>query len=157
MVTKGTRCVLLHPAWLLPSSRKSFRMMAGTTGLEPATSAVTGQRSNQLSYVPKIASQQLGICHIESSVSQLSPSFALFYRFAAADSSGDFSTQHVIATTCLSLPERGEFCCPSLPSKNRKYDSWARRPSGHGPRLFFSLPQEPHATNEHGSHCSDRS
>ncbi len=30
-------------------------MMAGTTGLEPATSAVTGQRSNQLSYVPRIA------------------------------------------------------------------------------------------------------
>ena len=27
--------------------------MAGTTGLEPATSAVTGQRSDQLSYVPK--------------------------------------------------------------------------------------------------------
>ncbi len=28
--------------------------MAGTTGLEPATSAVTGQRSNQLNYVPPL-------------------------------------------------------------------------------------------------------
>ena len=27
--------------------------MAGTTGLEPAASAVTGQRSNQLNYVPQ--------------------------------------------------------------------------------------------------------
>ncbi len=26
--------------------------LAGTTGLEPATSAVTGQHSNQLNYVP---------------------------------------------------------------------------------------------------------
>ena len=28
------------------------REMAGVTGLEPAASAVTGQRSNQLSYTP---------------------------------------------------------------------------------------------------------
>ena len=28
--------------------------MAGMTGLEPATSGVTGQRSNQLSYTPVI-------------------------------------------------------------------------------------------------------
>ncbi len=34
----------------------SLGFMAGTTGLEPATSAVTGQRSNQLSYVPKLCS-----------------------------------------------------------------------------------------------------
>lgn len=28
--------------------------MAGTTGLEPATSDVTGRRSNRLSYVPAL-------------------------------------------------------------------------------------------------------
>ncbi len=33
--------------------------MAGTTGLEPATSDVTGQRSNQLSYVPAITTTDL--------------------------------------------------------------------------------------------------
>jgi hypothetical protein len=31
--------------------------MAGTTGLEPAASAVTGQRSNQLNYVPLLKIQ----------------------------------------------------------------------------------------------------
>jgi hypothetical protein len=46
--------------------------MAGTTGLEPATSAVTGQRSDQLSYVPRLFFNNLGLCHIESSGSQLS-------------------------------------------------------------------------------------
>ena len=40
-------------------------MMAGTTGLEPATSAVTGQRSNQLSYVPGRSTYNLVLCHIE--------------------------------------------------------------------------------------------
>ena len=44
----GTRLVLM---WNL----------AGTTGLEPATSAVTGQRSNQLSYVPSFSMSWKGI------------------------------------------------------------------------------------------------
>jgi hypothetical protein len=39
--------------------------VAGTTGLEPATSAVTGQRSNQLSYVPRRSLNNLGLCHVE--------------------------------------------------------------------------------------------
>src|SRR2546428_257363 len=33
-------------------SASSLKRVAGTTGLEPAASAVTGQRSNQLNYVP---------------------------------------------------------------------------------------------------------
>ena len=35
-----------------PHSLTALKGMAGTTGLEPAASAVTGQRSNQLNYVP---------------------------------------------------------------------------------------------------------
>ncbi len=34
--------------------RESSVPKAGATGLEPATSAVTGQRSNQLSYAPAL-------------------------------------------------------------------------------------------------------
>ena len=45
--------------------------MAGTTGLEPATSAVTGQRSNQLSYVPKNGFNILGGSFNESEHFQL--------------------------------------------------------------------------------------
>ncbi len=32
---------------------KRLEKVAGTTGLEPATSDVTGRRSNQLNYVPE--------------------------------------------------------------------------------------------------------
>jgi|SRR5579862_971234 RNAse (barnase) inhibitor barstar len=35
---------------------KLLKVLAGTTGLEPATSDVTGRRSNQLNYVPACAS-----------------------------------------------------------------------------------------------------
>src|SRR5579885_1422725 len=38
------------------SRAKRLKGMAGTTGLEPAASAVTGQRSNQLNYVPAVTS-----------------------------------------------------------------------------------------------------
>ena len=64
-----------HSGPIYPVS--SLECMAGTTGLEPATSAVTGQRSDQLSYVPRLFFNNLDICHIESSVSQLSL-FSLF-------------------------------------------------------------------------------
>jgi hypothetical protein len=41
----------------LPIPCKLLKGMAGTTGLEPAASAVTGQRSNQLNYVPTLKIQ----------------------------------------------------------------------------------------------------
>jgi site-specific DNA recombinase len=39
---------------------------AGATGLEPATSAVTGQRSNQLSYAPVLAARDTTTCVAQS-------------------------------------------------------------------------------------------
>ena len=48
------------PFWVLDGfaeiSASGLEGMAGTTGLEPAASAVTGQRSNQLNYVPSLFS-----------------------------------------------------------------------------------------------------
>jgi hypothetical protein len=41
------------------SMRQVVENMAGTTGLEPAASAVTGQRSNQLNYVPTRESNEM--------------------------------------------------------------------------------------------------
>ena len=39
---------------------RDSRSVAGTTGLEPATSAVTGQGSNQLNYVPRVVARTAG-------------------------------------------------------------------------------------------------
>ena len=40
--------------FVLKKYLKDKGKMAGTTGLEPATSDVTGRRSNQLNYVPAL-------------------------------------------------------------------------------------------------------
>src|ERR1700757_1158667 len=60
--------------------------MAGTTGLEPAASAVTGQRSNQLNYVPtrqinEIRNRQ-GLCGVAgiASIAQSAPGPDRFHR-----------------------------------------------------------------------------
>jgi hypothetical protein len=44
-------CRELPPDWV-KQVWKRLKKLAGTTGLEPATSDVTGRRSNQLNYVP---------------------------------------------------------------------------------------------------------
>ena len=43
-----------HPGKSLLLKRRKVKM-AGTTGFEPATSDVTGRRSNQLNYVPAMS------------------------------------------------------------------------------------------------------
>ena len=64
--------------------------MAGTTGLEPATSAVTGQRSNQLSYVPKFSATSV-IDYEEKDAAIPTPLSS--------------------ATNSLSLPDTAPICC----------------------------------------------
>jgi hypothetical protein len=52
--------------------------MAGTTGLEPAASAVTGQRSNQLNYVPSLFDRVSGnpvIVHRVADVNRFHPAY----------------------------------------------------------------------------------
>ncbi len=39
---------------------QALAQMAGVTGLEPAASGVTGRRSNQLSYTPRVCNRNLG-------------------------------------------------------------------------------------------------
>ncbi len=49
--------------------------MAGATGLEPATSAVTGQRSNQLSYAPAKNGSQ-NVCRLPMNRQQVCDVFS---------------------------------------------------------------------------------
>src|SRR5690348_15776666 len=46
------QCAIASQGGLADGTGAMRKEVAGATGLEPATSAVTGQRSNQLSYAP---------------------------------------------------------------------------------------------------------
>jgi hypothetical protein len=41
-------------------AENDYQLVAGVTGLEPATSCVTGRRSNQLSYTPTVKNLMVG-------------------------------------------------------------------------------------------------
>ena len=53
----------------------AIKKMAGATGLEPATSAVTGQRSNQLSYAPAKNGSQ-NVCQLPTNRQQVCDVFS---------------------------------------------------------------------------------
>src|SRR5207253_5392194 len=83
-----------------PSAHEKTPCLAGVslparmTGLEPATSGVTGRCSNQLSYIPKYC--QLGTC-VESWFLRSSISSGLFADFwAHFSNASDTSQAHCI-------------------------------------------------------------
>ena len=61
--------------------------MAGVTGLEPATSGVTGRRSDQLSYTPFAATRVgRGLCNLGPKACQANKATLLsFYRLDVED------------------------------------------------------------------------
>jgi hypothetical protein len=90
-----------------------------------------GQRSDQLSYVPKIVFQQLG--YISHRIKRFAAFaiFASFYLFATVDSiSGLFGhqmdtkldTKTITATTKTSLSDRSDFGVHSARSPDRKVE-----------------------------------
>jgi hypothetical protein len=84
--------------------------MAGTTGLEPATSAVTGQRSNQLSYVPTLRFSNMDMlrrmrdlqfcCLLSSTIMRTVPSSSLW------QDQMNFKMSYATTDTSLSEDER---------------------------------------------------
>jgi hypothetical protein len=48
----GNVCDMVRHETLVDCGTKFLILLAGATGLEPATFGVTGRRSNQLSYAP---------------------------------------------------------------------------------------------------------
>src|SRR5262249_24175604 len=72
--------------WSVPCARRT-RAMAGATGLEPATSGVTGRHSNQLSYAPATQSRRHLLARRSGGVKQLPG------RIPA------ISLQHILTTT----------------------------------------------------------
>ncbi len=65
-------------------------VVAGVTGLEPAASGVTGQRSNQLSYTPERQLKKL--CHNETR-------FTIALRICQAINAEDFDFYRPLPTT----------------------------------------------------------
>src|ERR1035438_7291843 len=81
--------------------------MAGTTGLETATSDVTGPRSNQLSYVPACVTRDSSIVTRGARRLQTAP------QFQAVHLSGDEQTTCVPARPDRTVEERRHLPAPA--------------------------------------------
>src|SRR5580704_11065417 len=94
----------------------SYWFMAGTTGLEPATSAVTGQRSNQLSYVPRLLCNNLA--HVTRTAEPSTVTFVLPYYIAVFGLTFGHSGPGNPTTTLLSLAELRPTVSIPVPSQS---------------------------------------
>ena len=105
--------------------------MAGATGLEPATSGVTGRRSNQLSYAPAIRRSRRPLLPRRSrGVKQLPGSQDSFGR--AGENSGRLAAHSpAMAGTCVARSSSGEFATRRSarvdPAPSRCARLWASR------------------------------
>jgi hypothetical protein len=113
-----------HPRWMRMIDSESYRQrgfhsivapkppilwkrlkgMAGTTGLEPAASAVTGQRSNQLNYVPTRIQTRCAIASVYADWRELQvlPNLLLRFRYSIQSCSKCRSESPQIVVTKLS-------------------------------------------------------
>ena len=81
--------------------------MAGVAGLEPVTSAVTGQRSNQLSYTP--AKGNVKLRNVESDVK-------FWFGFFTLSRSFEFSNQliYILIIKVWMVPLSRHFVAPAF-------------------------------------------
>src|SRR5215470_11805585 len=111
--------------------------MAGTTGLEPAASAVTGQRSNQLNYVPGCGKSWL----VRGAVRPRPSSLALVWLKLFLD-----EDPKALRTGCQSIYCKGigDFCTEPLSTRRSRWfvaahPSPSKSTAQRGPQLRGAL------------------